>query len=233
MYSQVEKIKDNASQKARNRSQGEGLGQQPVIQMKRGKRVTRNTKMPWFWGDSLAATWGAYQIPVHKCHSKGVERNALSGGYTIIGKNGIYRDSKVYNVPKPTTGQKKEGHVEHHLIDKMEANLLKDMADDSDVGDDVLALLEIHQWFTPCSGEIGCTNYLMDKINVYNNIYNEVSSGGRFSAEYLYSSGLSESHYLSKHKDKTMKVTDISDDEDFEFKKKEPEVLHKDTNKWG
>jgi len=72
--------------------------------------------------------------------------------------------------------------------------LKTDMADDETFGDDVLALVEIHQWFTPCSGEKGCTAFWDQKVQELNREYNEVRVSGRLSTEYLYGGQLSETH---------------------------------------
>ncbi|MDF9408812.1 hypothetical protein L7E55_10675 [Pelotomaculum isophthalicicum JI] len=168
-------------------------------------------------------------MPHHTCGGK-----PASGGYSVIDKEGNYKESKVYGPYDPKEGKKDVGHVERQFMSDAEGPLKTDMADDKKFGDDVLALVEIHQWFTPCSGGKGCTTFLDQKVQELNGEYNEVRVSGRLSAEYLYSQ-LSETH---PKKAKKEFITDIDDDTDYmelddELSKKKSMIMHNNPGEFG
>ncbi|UII32437.1 hypothetical protein LVD17_01105 [Fulvivirga ulvae] len=193
------------------------------IQMKRGKLVEARGFSPWFWTDTLEANWKRNKIPIHPCHSRRLSVNQLYGGYTLIDEVGETIVSQVYGPYTPRLGSKKSGHVERQFIAEMENHLYASMQDDSRLGDDVLALIEIKQWFTPCSGSVGCATTLNDKINEYHKWFEEISAGGRFSAGELYESGVAETH--PKRPGKARK-TSIDDEEMYDFEGNVPSVIH-------
>jgi hypothetical protein len=164
-----------------------------VVQMSRTK-VKIGKGPAWYWTSNLQINWGDYVVPVHPCHKRQVGRDDLLGGWTVIDSAGTYRQSGVYGPYSPTTGKNKSGHVERKFFRKMQDSLVAEMEDDDTYNDDALAVVEINQWYTPCSGTQGCTNFLNDQVKYLNTLYNEVSACGRFQAQQLYESGLSEMH---------------------------------------
>jgi hypothetical protein len=114
------------------------------------------------------------------------------GGWTVIDDQGVVRQSGVYGPYQPGVG--KDNHVERQLINALENHLETAMGDDNVFSDVVLAVIEVHQWVTPCSGAHGCTTFLNDQVAAFNGIYAEVSAGARLSAEFKYNAGLSETH---------------------------------------
>lgn len=163
-----------------------------VIQCVR-QRVQKANYSTWWWNDQMAATWHGHNIPLHACHGTHVGQDQLVGGWTFIDDQGTYAQSGVYGPYSPGMG--KHNHVERQLIAAMGNALETEMGrDDGTYTDTALAVIEIHQWLTPCSGAHGCTTYLDNQVDEFNGIFAEIRAGARISAEYKYNGGLSETH---------------------------------------
>ena len=179
-----------------------------VVQRTR-RRVQNPAFSEWWWNDTLAATWQGHDIPVHACHTTHVGQDQLVGGWTVIDDQGVFRQSGVYGPYEPGVG--KDNHVERQLINALENALEAAMGNDNIFSDVVLAVIEVHQWVTPCSGGHGCTTFLNDQVAAFNGIYAEVSAGARLSAEFKYNAGLPETH-PSHPKQSPAHVTTFADD---------------------
>ena len=162
-----------------------------VVQRTR-RRVQHPSFNTWWWNDTLAATWHGQNIPVHACHTTHVGQNQLVGGWTVIDDQGTFQQSAVFGPYEPGVG--KDNHVERQLISAIENGLEAAMGDDHTFSDVALAVIEVHQWVTPCSGGHGCTTFLDNQVDAFNGIYAEVSAGARLSAVFKYNGGLSETH---------------------------------------
>ncbi|MEO8735130.1 MAG: hypothetical protein ABI380_01175 [Edaphobacter sp.] len=184
-----------------------------VVQRTRNK-VQKPAFSNWWWNDTLAATWGKHNIPVHPCHATHVGQNQLVGGWTVIDDTGHFEHSNVYGPYEPGMG--KDNHVERQLINAIEVELEAKMNDDTKFSDNALAVIEIHQWLTPCSGAHGCTTFLNDQVMEFNGLLAEVRAGARLSAEFKYNGGVSETH-PSHPKQNKGNVTTYHDDNPVAF----------------
>lgn len=197
-----------------------------VIQQTR-RRVQKPAFNTWWWNDTLAATWQGHNVPLHPCHTTHVGQDQLVGGWTVIDDQGVYQQSGVYGPYTPGMG--KDNHVERQFVAAMENALELAMNDDNTFSDVALAVIEVHQWLTPCSGGHGCTTYLNDQVNGFNNMLLEVRACARLSAEYKYNAGVSETH-PSHPKQSQNNVTVYNDNNPLAFTG--GTVLHNNPTGW-
>jgi hypothetical protein len=197
-----------------------------VIQRTR-RRVQNPNFNVWWWNDTLAANWHGHAIPVHPCHTTHVGQDQLVGGWTVIDHNGVFQQSGVYGPYEPGVG--KHNHVERQLISDIENGLETAMGDDNTFSDTALAVIEVHQWVTPCSGAHGCTTYLDNQVIAFNGIYAEVAAGARLSATFKYNGGISETH-PSHPKQVATNVTTFPDNAPVPFAPQT--IVHNNPTQW-
>lgn len=143
-------------------------------------------------------------------------------------ENGILFQSNQFGPYLPQQGGN-AGHVERQFIGQVQMEMDNRMRDDNTYPGEVIAVIEIHQWNSPCGGPTGCTQFLNDYVVQANNWYDEVTVVGRFSAELMYESSVSKTH--PKHSEGKKHKRDF-DDEDYNQNSEHPHIMH-NYPKWG
>ncbi|NJL43636.1 MAG: hypothetical protein HC935_10875 [Pseudanabaena sp. SU_2_4] len=124
----------------------------------------------------------------------------MFGGYTILSfdEKGLGRIdfSKAYGQYFPTIGKEKTGHVERQFYKEIEPILDRDISGLKGLNRKIAAIvIEINQWYTPCSGESGCALFINnDIVGDLQKKYKGVDVFVRAQAQEIYESGLSEPH---------------------------------------
>ncbi len=196
--------------------------------------VKRETFLPWIWTEGeMIIKWAGGEVPIHAAMTTRVAPNQLIGGYTLQDKNGNKVASKICDPYSPTTGAENGGHVERQFWKEVVIEGMCTALDAFGVeGDEALAVVEIHQWFTPCGGPKGCTRFLDEVISEANGWYKGVLVVGRFKAEQRYGQSMSTTHprrpSLTSHL-----IAEIETGEAESYEVAEPLVVHFDPNTWG
>lgn len=155
----------------------------------------------------MAMTWNGIAVPASAVHRGTVMHNQLYGGYTVVYSGGSHAQRSGYGPYEPGIG--KDNHVERQFWAAMEPDLEADLAADEHETEAALAVIDINQHHTPCSGAHGCTRFLNDQI-VGLQAWTNVIGAGRFKAEDRYDSSLSETHPRRAKKSQTREFSEAA-----------------------
>jgi hypothetical protein len=144
---------------------------------------------------------------IHGYHVSNMSGNTLYAAYTLVwrkgedGKESIESGAAIGPKEAKLSDKGKNGHTERQvgeeIIQKIEVAVTRPVDDEL-----IAIIIEIHQTYTPCSGEQGCAKYLEDKIMKVIAEATEVPTLIlRASATMLYPSGWVKTHPLSDQLD--------------------------------
>jgi hypothetical protein len=175
---------------------------------------------PWLWAgsievnkDNFSIAFKNFRIPPHDLHQyrvipkKGTKGNKLWGGFSVqwtdeAGKTGIV-DRYAFETPfEATTSESgKSGHTEQQFGPQLLELIDKHIRDRNEDGyrhtqpevytEAVALIVEIHQTYTPCSGDSGCAIYMESLMGQIAQSYKDDFAyfALRMSATQVYESG--------------------------------------------